>query len=67
MKMSLLQEREKNSFNWIRVTNDSIRITHYMYFDDANGFAPISRHIFPRASRQYFAHTPGATETEFVW
>ena len=61
------REREKNSFNWIRVTDDSIRITHYMYFDDAGGFAPISRHIFPRASRQYFAHTPGAAEAEFVW
>ena len=49
------RESEKNSFNWIRVTEESIRITHYMYFDDAGGFAPISRHIFPRASRQYFA------------
>jgi hypothetical protein len=49
------REREKNSFNWIRVTEDSIRITHYMFFDDAGGFAPVSRHIFPRASRQYFA------------
>ena len=61
------REREKNSFNWIRVTDDSIRITHYMYFDDAGGFAPISRHIFPRASRQYFAHAPGTAEKEFEW
>ncbi len=61
------REREKNSFNWIRVTDDSIRITHYMYFDDAHGFAPISRHIFPRASRPYFAHSPGAAEKEFIW
>ncbi|QDU26503.1 phosphodiesterase YaeI [Anatilimnocola aggregata] len=49
------REREKNSFNWIRVTEDSIRITHYMYFDDAGGFAPFSRHIYPRADRQYFS------------
>ena len=49
------REREKNSFNWIRVTEDTIRITHYMYFDDAGGFAPFSRHIYPRRPRQYFA------------
>ena len=61
------REREKNSFNWIRVTDDSIRITHYMYFDDAHGFAPVSRHIFPRANHQYFAHSPGTAEKEFVW
>jgi 3',5'-cyclic AMP phosphodiesterase CpdA len=49
------REREKNSFNWIKLTDGSIHITHYMYFDDAGGFAPISRHEFPRAGRQYFA------------
>ena len=49
------REREKNSFNWIRVTEDSIRITHYMYFDDAGGFAAFSRHIYPRANRLWFA------------
>jgi 3',5'-cyclic AMP phosphodiesterase CpdA len=49
------REREKNSFNWIRITEESIRITHFMYFDDAGGFAPFSRHIYPRADRQYFA------------
>ncbi|WP_254508328.1 metallophosphoesterase family protein [Anatilimnocola floriformis] len=49
------REREKNSFNFIRVTDESIRITHYMYFDGADGFAPFSRHIYPRATQQYFA------------
>ena len=61
------REREKNSFNWIRVTEDSIRITHYMFFDDAGGFAPVSRHIFPRASRQYFADPPGTAVKMDVW
>lgn len=61
------REREKNSFNWIRVTEDSIRITHYMYFDDAGGFAPVSRHIFPRASRQYFAEPPGSAAKSDAW
>jgi 3',5'-cyclic AMP phosphodiesterase CpdA len=48
------REREKNSFNWIRITEEHIRITHYMYFDEADGFAPISRHIYPRAGKKYF-------------
>jgi 3',5'-cyclic AMP phosphodiesterase CpdA len=52
------REREKNSFNWIRVSSDNIRITHHMYFDDAGGFAPVSRHIYPRAGRSYFTDPP---------
>jgi 3',5'-cyclic AMP phosphodiesterase CpdA len=44
------REREKNSFNLIRVARRAIRITHYMYFSEAGGFAPLSRHLFPRAS-----------------
>jgi 3',5'-cyclic AMP phosphodiesterase CpdA len=59
------REREKNSFNWIRVTEDSIRITHYMFFDDAGGFAPFSRHIYPRSNRQYFADPPEGTTDLF--
>jgi 3',5'-cyclic AMP phosphodiesterase CpdA len=58
------REREKNSFNWITISDDSIHITHYMYFDDAHGFAPISRHEFPRASRRYFAPSPEPTPEE---
>jgi 3',5'-cyclic AMP phosphodiesterase CpdA len=48
------REREKNSFNVIRVTEEVIRITHYMYFDDAEGFASVSRHIFPRSPVSFF-------------
>jgi len=49
------REREKNTFNMVRVSEDSVRITHYMYFDELDGFAPFSRHIFPRASQRYFS------------
>lgn len=49
-----VREREKNSFNVIRVTEDVLRITHYMYFDDAEGFASVSRHIFPRSPISFF-------------
>jgi 3',5'-cyclic AMP phosphodiesterase CpdA len=45
------REREKNSFNVVRVGDDFVRITHYMYFEDLDGFASASRHIFPRNHR----------------
>lgn len=47
------REREKNSLNLVRVGEDRVRITHYMYFDDLFGFAPISRHVFPRPGRRF--------------
>lgn len=43
------REREKNSFNFLRIDATTIRITHFMYFSEQDGFAPISRHEFPRA------------------
>jgi 3',5'-cyclic AMP phosphodiesterase CpdA len=42
------REREKNSFNLIRLNHDRMRVTHYMYFDQHESFSPISRHLFPR-------------------
>jgi 3',5'-cyclic AMP phosphodiesterase CpdA len=48
------REHEKNSFNWVRITDRSIHITHYMYFTEAGGFAPVGRHLFPRARQPYF-------------
>ena len=45
------REREKNSFNLLRLDKRLIRITHYMYFDPAGGFVPTSRHIFFRGGR----------------
>lgn len=44
-------EREKNTFNGIRLTGDAIEVVHYMYFDDQHDFSPISRHEFARPSR----------------
>jgi 3',5'-cyclic AMP phosphodiesterase CpdA len=46
------REREKNSFNLIQVDGDAILVTHWMFFDERNGFAPVSRHLFPRAGRE---------------
>ena len=58
------REREKNSFNLIRITTDRVRVTHYMHFSDMGGFAPISRHIFPRPGLHYLAEddTPAASQ-----
>lgn len=47
------REREKNSFNYIRITDTVVRVTHYMFFSDTGGFAPVSRHLFPRAGTHY--------------
>jgi 3',5'-cyclic AMP phosphodiesterase CpdA len=49
------REREKNSFNLIHIGPDLTRITHFMYFQDLEGFAPFSRHVFPRRDRRYLA------------
>ncbi|CAN5690883.1 metallophosphoesterase [soil metagenome] len=49
------REREKNSLNVIRVGEDRVRVTHYMYFDELLGFAPVSRHLFPRLGRHFLA------------
>jgi 3',5'-cyclic AMP phosphodiesterase CpdA len=56
------REREKNTLNLVRVGEDRIRITHYMYFDDLLGFAPISRHVFPRPGRRYLDPAAHAEE-----
>jgi hypothetical protein len=53
------REREKNSFNWIEVTEDVIRVTHYMYFSDIEGFAEVSRHVF-HGRAGLFREAPGA-------
>jgi 3',5'-cyclic AMP phosphodiesterase CpdA len=51
------REAEKNSFNLIQSDGAMIEITHYMYFEgeegSPSGFAPASRHIFPRPGLRY--------------
>lgn len=45
------REAEKNSLNVLRLDGTTIRVTHYMYFSDAGGFVPTSRHLFFRRGR----------------
>ncbi|GIW94184.1 MAG: 3',5'-cyclic-nucleotide phosphodiesterase [Pirellulaceae bacterium] len=47
------REREKNSFNVVELDADLIAVTHYMYFHEDDGFAPLSRHFFPRPGRRF--------------
>jgi 3',5'-cyclic AMP phosphodiesterase CpdA len=56
------REREKNSFNHIQVSDEIVRITHYMHFADARSFQPVSRHIFPRVGRHYLRDAPAAAQ-----
>lgn len=56
------REREKNTLNLIRMGEDRVRVTHYMYFDELLGFAPISRHLFPRPGRRFIAEQAGEIE-----
>ncbi len=51
------REREKNSFNLIVVGQQVIHITHYMFFEEPNGFQPVSRHFFPRPGRTTLEHS----------
>jgi 3',5'-cyclic AMP phosphodiesterase CpdA len=48
------RERAKNSFNVIRVSGDVIEVTHFMYFQDLEHFAPFSIHGFPRRRHRWF-------------
>lgn len=59
-----VREREKNSFNVIRITGEVIRITHYMFFDDQAGFASVSRHIFPRSPVAFFTDSVTLAQEE---
>ncbi len=47
------REREKNSINWIQIRPDELEVLHYMYFQDAGGFRPVGKHIFPRRSKRF--------------
>jgi 3',5'-cyclic AMP phosphodiesterase CpdA len=53
------REREKNSFNLVRLDEDRVRVTHYMFFAELGGFAPISGHIFPRPGHHWLAEARG--------
>ncbi|MSR22212.1 MAG: 3',5'-cyclic-nucleotide phosphodiesterase [Gemmatimonadetes bacterium] len=54
------RERARNSFNCIRIDGSCLEVTHYMHFEEAGGFAPLSVHSFPRGLRRWFGEEPPA-------
>ena len=52
------REGARNSFNVVRVGDERIDVTHFMYFHDLGGFAPLSRHRFARPESRYLAGGP---------
>lgn len=61
------REREKNSFNFLRLDEKTIKVTHYMYFDDADGFVATSRHIFFRGGRPPLPGEDQQARTAVSW
>ncbi len=47
------REAAKNSFNTIQIGEEVLEVTHFMHFRDLEGFAPLSRHRFPRPPRHW--------------
>lgn len=48
-----VREQEKNSFHWIQISEDYIRVLHYMYFADISNFCQVARYLFPRSNQRY--------------
>lgn len=49
------RERNENTFNLIETGSKTLAVTHYLYFEEAGRFAPLSRHEFPRPGRALHA------------
>jgi 3',5'-cyclic AMP phosphodiesterase CpdA len=47
------RERGENTFNLIEASTETLTVTHYLYFEGANKFAAISKHVFPRQGRSF--------------
>lgn len=56
------RERDENTFNLIEAGTDTLAVTHYLYFEEANRFEAISQHTFPRQGRS-FGVVPGSSAT----
>jgi len=59
------REREKQSFNLIRIQVERIEVRHFMYFDDLSGFAPFSAHAFPRGAAHHLSDLPALDSAGF--
>lgn len=50
------RERERNSLNVLRIHDSWLEVTHHLYFDDEDAFAPLSHHVFARAGHRFGAN-----------
>jgi len=53
------RERGENSFNVIEAAHDRLTVTHFVFHDGAEDFAPVSKHIFPRQGQRLNDELPG--------
>jgi 3',5'-cyclic AMP phosphodiesterase CpdA len=60
------REREKNSFNVLRLDRAAIGVTQYMYFDDVGDFVPTGRHAYFRRGRPADGVGAGALQAVFT-
>lgn len=47
------RERDENTFNLIEAGEKTLTVSHYLYFEEAGKFAPLSKHIFPRPGMEF--------------
>lgn len=47
------RERDENTFNLIEAGSQALTVIHYLYFEEARKFAPISKHMFHRSGRPF--------------
>jgi 3',5'-cyclic AMP phosphodiesterase CpdA len=46
-------QREENTLNLIEAGAESLAVTHYLYYEASDSFAPLSKHLFPRRGRAF--------------
>jgi len=51
-------EADKNSFNWVRVDERAILVSHFHWSNTASEFLEISRHWYPRRNTKPYALPP---------
>ena len=57
------RERDENTFNLIEAGSQALAVTHYLYFEEARKFAPISKHMFQRSGRPFDTEDPASEAT----
>lgn len=58
------RERERNSLNLVEIHETWLQITHYLYYEQADAFGPMSRHLFPRTGHRLEDHRSQSRTSE---